>query len=197
MPERVICPPGVNVWPSITKPDPEFPVYVEPAMVRTSAAPEFAGLPATPVFVGLRISVLPAITAMVPSGASEIGVPETVISPPSVKVCPAMMNWESPFSVYADPPNTRTSPLASEVGVGTPAEEPPDPPPGPNVVGSGTPQTAVPLLAARLLAPLGELFESPLLWEAPLGVGARWLQLFFQTLHAPSDGSVSMKSNRP
>ena len=79
VPETVIVPPGVNVRLAIRKSDAAFAVYVEPANVIISGPEVACGA------FGRNCVLLPTI-ANLPSGASEIGVPETVIALPGVNI---------------------------------------------------------------------------------------------------------------
>ena len=61
-----------------------------------------------------RGCVLPAMTTNEPAGPRLIGVPNTVIWPLAVSVCPAMTYCEAALAVYVLPPNT----TVPAVGVG-------------------------------------------------------------------------------
>lgn len=104
VPETVMIPPGVRVWPSMIKSEEASAVYVWPSKVITGASVMIAeALPRDWVLLPMT-----AKAGAVPA-ASEIGVPDTVIEPPGVSVCPPMMNWAAAFAVYVEPSNVRTA----------------------------------------------------------------------------------------
>ena len=70
--------PGARVWPLMMKSEAVFSVKACPAKVRTVGAGAGAG-------VGRAMVEVPA-TRYEPESAREMGVPETVMTPPGVKV---------------------------------------------------------------------------------------------------------------
>ncbi len=86
VPETVIRPPGVSVWPATTNRKAELAVYVEPPKVSTAGAEAGAGV--------MRAWVLPSTTAALAPDGRDIAVPATLIEPPCVNVCPAVTNSE-------------------------------------------------------------------------------------------------------
>lgn len=53
--------------------------------------------------------VLLPMRAMVPPDGREMGVPETVMTPPGVSVCPSMMKSDDASAVYDEPWNDSTA----------------------------------------------------------------------------------------
>ena len=106
VPETLISPPFVRVWPSITKfEEVGFAVNVEPAKVSAGA------------FVAEETSkgcVLDPIMAIEPLGSSATGVPETVMVPPGVSICPSIANREDESAVNVDPANVNTGALVAD-----------------------------------------------------------------------------------
>ena len=94
-------PPAVIVVPSMTNAV-GLAVNTCPSIVKISAG----------VIVAERIIsvLLPTTTnpLAAPAGASEIGVPETVITPPGVSVCPLIMKSDEASAVYVWPSNVIT-----------------------------------------------------------------------------------------
>lgn len=95
-PGSVTVPPAVSVWPLIRYDEPELAVYVVPAMVKTGAS---VWLPLEP-----NVCVTPLMTTPEPLLASEIVVPDTVMTPPGVRILPPMSYVEPPLGAYAVPP---------------------------------------------------------------------------------------------
>ena len=79
VPERVTTPPTVRDCPSMRNADAEFSVYVWPANVMAFGTVVLAGM-----------GMLELSSKMyVPEGGKEIGVPETVVTSPEVRVSPS------------------------------------------------------------------------------------------------------------
>ncbi len=64
----------------------------------------------------LKASVLVPITTLVAPGASEIGVPETVIIPPGVNVCPSITKSDAAFAVKICPSKLITAAFVTPGG---------------------------------------------------------------------------------
>ena len=96
VPETVITPPGVSVCPAMIKSEAASAVYVEPPKVIISTV----SVP----FTEAKVSVELPMTAIVALESREIGVPDIVITPLGVRVCPAMIKSEAASAVYVDPP---------------------------------------------------------------------------------------------
>lgn len=90
VPETAIAPPAVSVWESMIYCPSLFAVMIWEPIVMSGAsvppAPPPGPFPNPAVVNPAKPSVLVPITTCVYPGASEIGVPETVIAPPAVSV---------------------------------------------------------------------------------------------------------------
>lgn len=80
VPETVIVPPGVRVWPPITK------LLDDPAIIVDDPIVKAAAEVADPPPAAVRGVVCPLTTTAEPDEANEMVVPETVTWPPGVKV---------------------------------------------------------------------------------------------------------------
>ena len=92
VPDTMMEPPGARVWPAMTKSEDGFAVYVAPLNVN-SAGGWVIMLPPDPAVAEANDWVeVPPMTAYDPPAASEIGVPETVICWPGLRVWPWTTN---------------------------------------------------------------------------------------------------------
>ena len=71
-----------------------------------------------PTVAVLRTSVLLPMTTSVAPGASEMGVPDTVMIPPGVRVCPSTVNPPDESAVYVCPLNVITAAVVGAPGGG-------------------------------------------------------------------------------
>lgn len=96
-PETVICPPGVKVWDPITKSEAAFSIMVDAPTVMTGGIVIKSD-------GGERLNAEPSMTTAVGDTGREKVVPETVNTPPGVRVWDPMMKSEATSCVMTVEP---------------------------------------------------------------------------------------------